>query len=185
MTDRILELVVEGVDTRDANDSARIADHLSDLAWATVDGLVTVSKIGEFDPVLESRLIAQRIAEHLPAARVTRWFEDFVTTAEIANRVGVTREAVRIWAKAQRGPKTFPIPYANVGLGTHRSAIWIWGQVSEWLDAHGRADEDLNYPSDSQVVHINALLDDEFGQAAASGRIGATIDTLVDAGAEY
>ncbi|HSH61801.1 MAG TPA: hypothetical protein VK988_19580 [Acidimicrobiales bacterium] len=57
--------------------------------------------------------------------------EDLVSGAEIGRRLGVSREAVRKWAKApDRG---FPQPLARVG----RSVVWDWTAVKTWADLHG------------------------------------------------
>lgn len=159
MTDKILELIVEGVDREDPSTRALIAEHLGDLGWGAVNSVVTVGLVGDFDDVVcEASLIARRVAHGLPGARVARWYDDLVTTGEIANRVGVTREAVRLWANAKRGPKTFPQPFAFVGLTDRPAPVWPWGRVSEWLDANGQAGDGVQYPTDMQIAEINAIL---------------------------
>lgn len=57
--------------------------------------------------------------------------EDLVSGAEIGRRLGVSREAVRKWAKSpERG---FPAPLARVG----RAVVWDWSAVKSWADVHG------------------------------------------------
>jgi predicted DNA-binding transcriptional regulator AlpA len=56
--------------------------------------------------------------------------QDLVSGAEIGRRLGVSREAVRKWAKSDRD---FPEPLARVG----RSVVWDWGLVKGWAEMHG------------------------------------------------
>jgi hypothetical protein len=59
--------------------------------------------------------------------------DNMVTLAGIADRVGVTREAVRLWATGQRGPGGFPPPVIMTPAG---EKVWDWQQVACWLDTH-------------------------------------------------
>jgi hypothetical protein len=54
---------------------------------------------------------------------------DWVTAAEIAHRVGRSRETVRLWAAARIGPGGFPPPL-NPGSAT---MYWSWAEVLPWL----------------------------------------------------
>ncbi len=61
---------------------------------------------------------------------------DFVTLSEIAERLGRTRESVRLLAEGQRGGGDFPPAAVRV---EDRSRLYRWSQISEW--AHLDADE--------------------------------------------
>lgn len=54
-----------------------------------------------------------------------------VSGAEIGRRLGVSREAVRKWAKVPE--RQFPSPLARVG----RSVVWDWLEVESWAHRHG------------------------------------------------
>lgn len=58
---------------------------------------------------------------------------ELVSGAEIGRRLGVSREAVRKWAKAPQ--REFPSPLARVG----RSVVWDWTEVETWALHHGYA----------------------------------------------
>lgn len=60
---------------------------------------------------------------------------DFVTLSEIAERLGRTRESVRLLAEGQRGSGDFPPAVVRV---EDRSRLYRWSQISEWahLDAN-------------------------------------------------
>jgi hypothetical protein len=53
-----------------------------------------------------------------------------VTLAQIAERVGVTREAVRLWSIGQRGSGGFPYPVIWTPSG---EKLWDWAPVAQWL----------------------------------------------------
>lgn len=56
--------------------------------------------------------------------------DDLVSSAEIARRAGVSREAVRLWhASARR--QDFPRALTHVG----KSEVWSWQEVVTWLHA--------------------------------------------------
>jgi hypothetical protein len=62
------------------------------------------------------------------AARV-RDDDDLVTLAVIAQRVGRSREAVRLWSIGRTGPGGFPAPI-DIGASV---AYYRWSQVAPWL----------------------------------------------------
>ena len=63
-------------------------------------------------------------------ARIERVEPDhLVSLADIARRSGLSRAAVTLYAKGERGT-SFPAPIARV---TSESALWDWAEVSGWL----------------------------------------------------
>jgi len=57
--------------------------------------------------------------------------EDYVTLGEIADRIGRSREAVRLWATGRKGPGGFPPP---INPGENRgTTIYSWAEVAPWL----------------------------------------------------
>jgi hypothetical protein len=64
----------------------------------------------------------------IPAGRI-RDDDDLVTLAEIAERVGRSREAVRLWSIGRTGPGGFPAPL-DMGIST---AFYRWSQVAPWV----------------------------------------------------
>jgi hypothetical protein len=55
--------------------------------------------------------------------------EDWVTLADIAARIGRSREIVRLWSIGQQGPGGFPPPL-NPGRDT---SFYSWAEVCPWL----------------------------------------------------
>jgi hypothetical protein len=80
---------------------------------------------------------------------------DLVTQADIARRMGRTRQMVHQYITGQRGPGTFPPPSCHLAEG---APLWPWCEVSQWLAQH-----DLIRPEEGRdaeaVAAINSRLD--------------------------
>ncbi len=96
--------------------------------------------------------------------------DELVSAAEIANRVGLNRETIRLYAMGRRGPGTFPPPVARL---RSRSPLYRWTDVAPWLAHHGG----------KAAAHAIA----ELGTATLIGMLNAAFDLrqLVPRTAEY
>ena len=78
--------------------------------------------------------------------------DDLVTASEIAERLGRTRESVRLLVAGERGGGDFPAPVSHL---RSRSRLWRWSDVTAWAAA-GAAQE----PGEAQLLAaINAALE--------------------------
>ena len=85
----------------------------------------------EAKSLAEAIATAVRDIEKVPGLRaVGVACDNMVALADIADRAGVSREAVRLWAVGRRGPGDFPSP---VLITTGGESIWDWEQVADWL----------------------------------------------------
>lgn len=67
---------------------------------------------------------------HKAGAKVERFEPDYlVSLTDIANRAGISKAAVSLYAKGERG-SGFPLPIARV---TSESPLWDWVEVSRWM----------------------------------------------------
>lgn len=146
-------LIVEG-----PIDDDRILDALfdagcDDVTFGSVDGV----GFADFRREARSFLYALRSAieaiESIPSLRVARIEpEDLVTMAEIARRLGRSREGVRLLILGDRGPGGFPPPVSRVRT---RSQLWRWSDVAAWSHpALGHQDQTA-----ALVASINAALE--------------------------
>jgi predicted DNA-binding transcriptional regulator AlpA len=55
--------------------------------------------------------------------------DDLVTLSEIAERMGRTRESVRLLAAGERGAGDFPPPVSHL---RSRFRLWRWSDVAAW-----------------------------------------------------
>lgn len=92
-----------------------------------------------YDAILD----AVRTCERTKVHPVRLDADDWVTLGDVALRVGVSRELVRLWSIGRQGPGRFPPPL-NPGCGT---SFYSWTEVREWIHANTCHDVgDLNEP---------------------------------------
>ncbi len=123
-----------------------------DALFGAVDGV----HFAEFDRVAESLKdaiwSAIRDVERTPmrVARVEP--DDLVTASEIAERLGRTRESIRLLVSGARGPGDFPAPVSH---SRQRNRLWRLSDVLAWAGAASTgAREDAVY-----VAAVNAALE--------------------------
>lgn len=118
------------------------------IAWHS--GVTTVNVV---HPGVECVAAAREVVEQLRAvgAPPRRLLDDLVARAQIAERAGVTRQAVSAWTRGERGGEAaWPAPYVLAGGG-----LWLWGEVAAVLVSRGvLEDEGVVYASrqDAQVI---------------------------------
>lgn len=94
-------------------------------------------------------------------AKVERVEPDhLVSLSDIAERSGLTRQAISLYTRAERG-SGFPNPVARV---TSNSPLWDWLEVTEWLHAHARIDREAVVNA-RIVKEANRFLELHEGQA--------------------
>ena len=103
-----------------------------------------------FDEALRSAVAAVRTAG-LVVRRVEP--DDFVTQAEVAERLGRSSESIRLLASGQRGDGTFPAPAVRT---TSRGSLWRWSQVAAWAR---RPAEEVDRAEWIAVVNARLQLD--------------------------
>ncbi|MEO8898455.1 MAG: hypothetical protein ABI473_07160 [Candidatus Dormibacter sp.] len=136
-------------------------DHLDDLfevgcddaTFGSVDGV----HFAEFDrdapSLTEALATAISAVESIPTLRVQRIEpDDLVTASEIAERLGRTRESVRLLIAGERGPGGFPSPVSHLRT---RNRLWRWSKVAAWAGTPGSPTTD-----EAQVIAaVNAALE--------------------------
>lgn len=126
-----------------------VADSL-DAVIARHHGVVTVTVLVTAPTCLAAARTAIEVLRRL-GAPPRRLVDDLVTRGQIAERAGVTRQAVGQWIRGERhSGRTFPRPFVLTGGG-----LWLWGEVRDALVARGvELDEGISYPSrrESQLV---------------------------------
>jgi predicted DNA-binding transcriptional regulator AlpA len=58
--------------------------------------------------------------------------DEVVSMADIAERMGRSRQSVSMLVSGQRGPGGFPRPVA----GNVRSPLWHWADVASWFESN-------------------------------------------------
>ncbi|MGN9912578.1 hypothetical protein ACTMTJ_34075 [Phytohabitans sp. LJ34] len=151
-------LHVAGVDLTDESTLSMIGERLSDLEWTSVDGRVLATlhtdKQDPTDVAGVTVQVARRIRHALPHATLVEVDQDLVSVSDIAHRVGVTREAVRLWVDGRRGPGGFPPPAGSPGS----SKVWRWARVAEWLSHNYKIDFGESFLSDREIAQIHCAI---------------------------
>lgn len=157
-----IALHVENLDLEDVDVLAKISsvDPLVNLAWESTGGRVlAVLYCDDHEPTGQAIQVARRITHSFPEAKVTGVDPDLVSTSDIASRIGVNRETVRLWVRGDRGPGGFPESMGAVGGGDRNATrVWSWPFVNAWLEKHFHLGDGDEYLTPQQVARLNSAL---------------------------
>jgi hypothetical protein len=151
-------LIVTGADLlTDAAQNALFEAGCDDATFGTSAGVQHAAfdrEAPSFGEAVRSAIAAVETA--VVGARVVHIEPDeLVTMTEIAQRLGRTRESVRLLVAGQRGPGGFPAPATR---GTLRNLMWHWPEVARWFrEQQGVPVEDgVPWPL---IAALNAILE--------------------------
>jgi hypothetical protein len=131
-----------------------VLEKLYDLGCSDATfGIANGAPYGEFNrrasSATEAIVGAIGQVEEVPGIVVRRVEPDeLVTMAEIAERLGRSRESVRLLAAGRRGDGSFPPPFAPF---RGRSRLWRWADVAAWAGVLGP--EELEFATAVRVVN--------------------------------
>jgi len=133
-------VVFEGLDLSEDPVVDALCGALPESVPAQINGITTVtmdvSATNAEQAVME---LVGRVTEAVPTAQALRVDQDLVNINDIAERIGRSRESVRLLADGKRGPGTFPAPIGVVGDGIR---VWPWAVVLEWFQSVQDVDVD-------------------------------------------
>lgn len=168
MTTRVFTVVLDRRPTDDELDALFEAG-CDDAAFGVEGGL----SIAEFDreaPAMADAIAsAVRDIESVGFSVLRVADQELVTLADIAGRLGQSRESVRRYTTGARGPGGFPPP---VNPGREGTVFYRWSEVAAWVREHLKIevpDTDLALvvanlvlqarQHRGKVVHMSALSD--------------------------
>lgn len=139
MTTHIFTIIASGLDAEEAGVEDRLFDARCDdatVAWQKGAIILEFSReAASFSQAVVSACHDVRSA----GATVERVEPDhLVSLSDIAERAGITRQAVALYSTGERG-RGFPHPIARV---TSKTPLWDWLDVATWLCDHGRLSEE-------------------------------------------
>lgn len=147
----VYEVTLELPQISDEQEDAIV--ELTDGVIATHYGVTTVTVDAEGDDYLSALRGMNRMLSRIGVAP-RRLVMDLVSRSEIAERAGVTRQAVGNWVNGTRQVGTFPAPFVLSGGG-----LWLWAEVAQALRSQGlMIDEGLAHPTRSQLIIASATL---------------------------
>jgi predicted DNA-binding transcriptional regulator AlpA len=124
-----------------------------DATFGQVDGVGYADFVREAPSFGEAVRSAIEQVESVPGLRVVRIEpDDLVTMSEIAQRLGRSRESIRLLISGARGPGSFPPPVSHLKA---RSRLWRWSEVVAWAKRH---DEGVDSGAAPVIAAINAAL---------------------------
>ena len=123
-----------------------------DAAFGTEGGVPTAEFDREAPDLANAIASAVRALEwvHLSPLRVVD--QDLLTLADMAHRVGQSRESIRRYTQGSRGPGGFPPPVNPARDGT---TFYRWSEAAPWFTRHLGVDV---ADSDSTLVAANLIL---------------------------
>ena len=124
-----------------------------DATFGQVDGVGYADFIREAPTFGDAVRSAIEQVESVPGLRVARVEpDDLVTMSDIAQRLGRSRESVRLLIADGRGPGGFPPPVSHLKA---RSRLWRWSEVAAWAK---RQDQPVDPGVAAAIAAINAAL---------------------------
>jgi hypothetical protein len=105
------------------------------------------------DAILKAIRQVERAKAGLRVVRVEP--DDLVSAAEIARRVGRSRENIRQLVNGLRGPGGFPPPISAM---RKKSPLWRWSEVAGWFTQSGLGDDEAVQEA-NLLGTINAALE--------------------------
>jgi hypothetical protein len=168
MTTHVFTVVLDRRPTEDELD-ALYAAGCDDAAFG-MDGGLPVAEFDREAPALADAIAsAVRDIESVGPKVLRVVDQDLLTLADIAGRIGQSRESVRRYAAGNRGPGRFPPPANPARDGT---LFYRWSEVAPWLREHLGIDVADSDPAlvvanlvlqarqhRSRVTHLSALSD--------------------------
>ena len=125
-----------------------------DATFGQVDG-VAFADFARDAPSAQTAILSaiDQVESAVPTVRVIRVEpDDLVNASDIAERLGRTRESVRLLIAAERGPGGFPAPISHLKA---RGRLWRWADVARWA----RDALDVEMPEAEAAVFVAALND--------------------------
>lgn len=124
-----------------------------DATVGEVDGVGYADFLREAPSFGEALRSAIDQVETVPGLTVSRVEpDDLVTLSEIAQRLGRSRESVRLLAAGERGQGDFPPPVSHLKA---RTRLWRWSEVAAWAQRH---DQPIDLTTATAIAAINAAL---------------------------
>jgi len=171
------DLVLGGIDIElAASELDAFEERVDDVTFASHGGVVRAAVERTAASLGEAVRSAIADVEAIPEVNVLRVEpEEHVSQAEIAARLGRSRQSVSQWISGARGRGGFPSPAFRSG----HVALWRWTEVARWARANGLVGDGPE-ARDGAVLHaVNALLEARHAVGALSEEERASLAGLV------
>lgn len=155
MTEFCIQLIYDNIDLSDEESLRALAG--AGVVAAEPEGEQTrlTAALQSTNALKAAASFITTLRETLPTATPLMCSRDLVNITDIADRVGVTREAVRNWASGRRRTGVFPLPLDTPG----GQKVWEWAAVHSWLRHNLQLWDGLTFPTHAEFGSIDALID--------------------------
>ncbi|ABK75449.1 helix-turn-helix domain-containing protein [Mycolicibacterium smegmatis] len=155
--------VTEPLDGPDDERIDRAMELIPNLVVSFDGNLTVVTTLVHAADAIEAGVKAAKALE-ASGIPVIRTYQDLVTRQDIAERIGVTRQAVGNWVRGERHDDVpFPAPVSLVAGG-----IWLWGDVAGWARSRNYEVEDVSFPSLDAHNRIDLLISAGIGSVTVT-----------------
>jgi DNA-binding transcriptional regulator YiaG len=176
------DLIVSGLDTEDPGVLDGFEERAGDITFASHGRVVQAAVDRKARGLGEAIGSAIADVESIPGTRVVRVEPDeHVSQAEIAVRLGRSRQSISQWVWGSRGPGGFPATAFESG----HVALWRWSEVKTWLGASGlgtKEDQEREDQASAVIRAANALLEARRAMAALDAKERERLSTSVPQG---
>jgi hypothetical protein len=154
-----VDIRVEGISLHGSDLDEQLTMEFPDVAWYQSGSAAIAAVVSDISIVDAACDVSTRFLSRVKGARLARVDEGLVGVADIARRVDVSRELVRLWSTGGRGPGGFPASRGQISAAGPKGAtkIWAWADVNRWLAQIG-LDDGFEYATDEQVAQVNHFL---------------------------
>lgn len=152
-------LVLDGVDDKTPNLEDALFEAGCDDALINYKNGTVYLDFDRDDKDLEHAIISAIKAvesTNLGAKIVSVAPEHLVSLSDIAERVGMSRQAVSLFVLGERGTKDFPKPVLKIA---NKSPLWRWSSVAEWFYRQQKIKDHEIVTYAKIIENINAVLD--------------------------
>lgn len=147
----------EDVDIEDLDQVEVLLSELPDLQMSCLDGQTRIAAATEaLSAVQAVEDFVSAIHRVAPDAVPGRVQLSLLAVSDIAEIVGLNREAVRLWSIGSRGPGGFPAAIDTVG---DRIKVWAASEVYGWLQRHSLPCPSVMPLSPDEVTDSNRVID--------------------------
>lgn len=138
MTEWTFRLIIVGIELTDVELDALFEAGCDDATFGIEQDGVVVADFDRAADTPEDAVVSAIVDIEATAAlgaRVVRVAveDDWLTVAEIAGRVGRTRQSIGQLVRGIRGPGGFPAPIARLGSP---NPLWSWDEVAAWFRSY-------------------------------------------------
>jgi hypothetical protein len=147
-------IIATGLDPHDPGYEDRFFEAGCDDATLSFQRGLIIAEFAREAPTLSRAILTAMENMHAAGASVERIEPDYlVSLTEIAERCQLSRQAISLYAKGERG-SGFPPPSAKVMSG---HPLWDWCAVASWL--HGKSLIDRETAVSARIIkEVNASI---------------------------